>query len=123
MAYILPTFNLTCDVYSFAVPPPGAPRLTAVPCQLRAPSPNYSGIVQPSASQFTAMCLMVAAGTDLRDGFAGAFNTPDYVEVPAGTGRIYRVQLVDDIGKGFANEHRFCVLVKVTSQIWPVPIP
>jgi hypothetical protein len=48
----------------------------------------------------------------------------DLVEVPAGTGRFYRVQWVDDLGKGFDNEHRFALLLQTnTFSPWPIPMP
>ena len=123
MAYILPSFNLQCNIYSYVVGPVVTPRIALQVCQLRAPSPNYSGIVQPSAAQFSAMLIMLPPGTDIRGINDGTFNNPDRVEVPAGSGRVYQVQYVDDIGKGFANEHRFATLAKIPLYIWPVPIP
>lgn len=123
MAYILPSFNLVANVHTYAFGAVGVLRIANQPCQLRAPSPNYSGILQPSASQYTAMCAMWPALTDIRDVYTGTFNQPDVVEIPAGSGRYYQVQMVDDIGKGFANEHRFCTLLKATYALWPIPIP
>jgi hypothetical protein len=59
-------------------------------------------------------------GTDIRD-----LNTAtgyDIVEVPAGTGRLYLVEQVDDVGKGFLNEHR-CATLSKGLFTWPSPIP
>ena len=65
------------------------------------------------------MWLLVPTGTDIRDFKTG--GSGDTVEVGAGTGRFYVVCWVDDIGGGFANEHRFAELVAVAP--WPVPYP
>jgi hypothetical protein len=51
------------------------------------------------------------------------------VEVPAGSGRLYFVVYVDDVGKGFANEHRFAIIYRVYQAMVfvdvtiPVPLP
>jgi len=46
----------------------------------------------------------------------------DMVEVPAGSGRWYFVVGVDDIGKGFANEHRSAAIFALASS-WVAPYP
>lgn len=123
MAFVLPTFNITVDIYSAGLPPPaGPPRVTAIAAQLRAPAANNIVIVSV-ASANSAMVLLLAPGTDIRDGFNTPINSSDWVEAPAGTGRFYRVVFVDDIGRGFPNEHRFAVLQKVLGVPWPTPIP
>jgi hypothetical protein len=66
-----------------------------------------------------SMYLLVPAGTDLRDNHN--LTGSDVVVVPAGSGRGYFVDQVDDLGKGFANEHRFALLSKAGA--WPTPIP
>lgn len=64
-------------------------------------------------------CLLLPPLTDIQDCFnAGG---PDTVEAPAGSGRFYLVDMVDDLGKGFANEHRFALMEKTGT--WPSPIP
>lgn len=65
------------------------------------------------------MWLLVPKDTDIRD--SKALTGEDMVEVPGGTGRLYTVKWVDDIGKGFANEHRFGVLMGLPP--WGVPFP
>lgn len=65
------------------------------------------------------MYLRLPARTDIRDAkspFGG-----DWCECPSGSSRVYRVVFVDDIGGGFANEHRLAILE--TSTFWPVPFP
>jgi len=122
MAFVIPTFPLLCDI-GLGQGPGGTPRLIDVPCQLRAPGAQWMGVIQPTASTFIAMAVLFPAGTDVRDNFCAPINTAEFIEIPKGTGRIYRVGLVDDIAKGFANEHRFAVLFKLLAFPWPVPIP
>jgi hypothetical protein len=69
------------------------------------------------------------AGTDIRDEGVDP-GVADCVEVPAGSGRFYLVDYVDDVAKDFPNEYRIAVLVKVggagffpTFPLWPQPIP
>jgi len=66
--------------------------------------------------------LLVAALTDLRDHFSTPGTHGDSIEVPAGSGRKYYCYIVDDVGKGFPNEHRYAILLK-TQFIQPVPFP
>jgi hypothetical protein len=62
---------------------------------------------------------LVSAFTDLRDtNNASNFDT---VEIPAGSGRFYIVLMVEDVAKGFLNEHRMAFIRK--SGTWPTPIP
>jgi hypothetical protein len=46
----------------------------------------------------------------------------DMVEVPEGTGRWYQVTGVDDIGKGFDNEHRTASIYALVRG-WTAPYP
>ncbi len=77
--------------------------------------------------------LLIPALTDVRD-FSQVIVSGSYdmVEVPAASGRWYRVGIVDDVGKGFTNEYRMCGIMKICSFIdsteyaglfWPTPMP
>lgn len=131
MAFTLPDFNLSCDVYT-------GPWLTkvfrfSVSCNLAIGkrSAFFStdwGAGAPGVHPLPT--LLFPAGTDVRD--ASCTGTQDIVEVPAGSGRWYQVLGVDDSGKGFANEHRFAHVSKIYEQMnnivfpglqWPTPIP
>lgn len=115
----LPTFNLTCNVwYGVAFfPPMGAPNLAAVPCQLQ-----LGERVPYVAFQFYGCFILVPKLTDIA---ANPRSVPipfaDTVECPAGSGRFYVVEFVDDVGKGFANEYR-SVMVR-HGPGWPAPLP
>lgn len=122
MAFVLPTFNLECDVYThvpFAVPT--IVRFTTE-CQLRPPSMNQASIVATSSTNHCGMVLLVPKDTDLRDDFSAPGNSPDAIQCPPGSGRWYQCAYVDDVAKGFANEHRFAILLKGLVN-WPVPMP
>jgi len=120
MSYSLPTFNLTCNVWRNGNATTNPPDLTPA-CNLtfgRITSPSAgitNGVLVPSNYMF----LMVPKLTDIRDHFCA--SDTDTVEVPAGSGRFYNVATVDDIGKGFQNEHRCCTILK--TGVWPQPIP
>lgn len=122
--YREPTFNLTCGIWRFstwggALPPPGAPDLTS-DCQLR--WGGNDGALSAAGTAPGSMLLLVPKGTDIRGsvGFGSATGQDDLVEVPISSGRYYQTFIVDDVAKGFDNEHRFAVLLQLDS---PMPIP
>lgn len=123
MAFILPTFNLTCGIWTYGTPLSGPARLE-VECQLRAPTMSQvsSGA---GTSPFTyAITLLLPPGTDIRDHYSGAGSASDWVEVPLGSECWYQVLWVNDVGKGFPNEHRYASIAKTTiAGGWPIPIP
>lgn len=128
MAYRLPTFNLKCHITS--TPTPGTPAVPSGPyrvpykdCQL-----TYGRRVQVTSTGGTAqvgvltltMNLLLPAGTDVRG--PQDIGTFDMVEVPADSGRWYQVVGVDDIGKGFDNEHRTASIFAL-ARSWTPPYP
>jgi hypothetical protein len=132
MPFTVPEFPLLCNIWAGPNPPTGVPRLTAA-CNLgmgRRIMP-----AAPSEDVFNAphmlAQLLLPAGTDIRDASCSPATSGDVVEVPAGSGRFYYVLGVDDLGKGFPNEHRFALLAKACSAYygpfagvdWPTPIP
>jgi hypothetical protein len=123
MAFVLPTFNITCNIYTWPLNIPGGPRISPV-CQLRAPAANNGGFGSGLLAVTQIIQLLLPPLTDIRDSFAAPINASDYVEVPAGSGCYYQVMWVNDIGKGFPNEHRYATLAKTTAGGgWPVPMP
>jgi len=74
--------------------------------------------------------LLVPPLTDIRDSSCGV--NQDVIECPADSRRWYSADGVDDIGKGFDNEHRCVTLAKIGWYLpwttygftpWPAPIP
>jgi len=130
--YTLPTFNLLCNIKAApgagwgaaaaAVAPPY--RLTNQACALvygrRVNLAVTSTTLQLGFPMFT-MNLLLPAGTDIR-GIQETTGIVDVVECPAGSGRWYRTAWVDDIGKGWANEHRSAVIQAVPGS-WASPYP
>lgn len=126
MAFRLPTFNLLCtitspDVANTPAIPTLTPRLTSVPCQL-----TYGHRVNVSTTGGTSLAgipilvmnVLLPAETDIR-GPQDTFSF-DVVEIPEGTGRWYWVAGVDDIGKGFSNEHRTASILALEAS-WVAP--
>jgi hypothetical protein len=132
-AFNIPVFNLKAFIYHHAgqdMNHPGVPdlevscnlangRIAHVPLWLaRPPSPDRLSM---------SSSLLLPKGTDIRD--QSCEGGPDVVEVPIFSGRFYWVTYVDDIAKGFSNEHRWAVIQKIwtygfwTAYRWRTPIP
>lgn len=142
MAFTLPTFNLTVNVWTSA-DIATAPTFTCLGNLTPGRRSHFAvhpggtaGALASIISTGLAMELLVPALTDLR----GAQNAGvvQVLEVPAGSARYYVVWFVDDIAKGFANEHRMALLKQIDFQLantlngvgtfgtipaWPVPTP
>jgi hypothetical protein len=119
MSFNLPQFNLHCNVWHApAIPPVGAPDLDTLGNLAwgRRVNVTSTGGTSFLGTPLLCMTLLLPKLTDVRGDPAGG---ADVVEVPAGSGRFYRIVFVDDIGKGFANEHRAAVL----QQHLPMPVP
>lgn len=121
MPFILPSFPIVCNIFTNGVAPPAAPRLSDAPCNLawgkRTAVPSTGGTNVLGVPLFT-MTLLLEKETDVRGRLAAGGS--DTVEVPAGSGRIYECVYVDDIGKGFANEHRAVICL---ATVQPTPLP
>lgn len=131
MAFTLPNFNLLCNVHTvsggvntFRLAVMGnlaMGRRTALDRLAGEQTGGFFGLVPT---------LLLPSGTDVRDASCG--GEMDILEVPAGSGRWYLASAVDDIGKGFANEHRAVSLLKTwgfagngsgLTLPWPTLIP
>lgn len=124
MAYVTPQFNLECTLYTSNIV--ANLRLDHVPCNLAFSKRVQigQGIGDPTFALSGVMFLLLPVGTDVR----GPLNATgsDGVECPRGSGRWYVVGWVDDVGKGFPNEHRCAVLYQALvppAGSWPTPIP
>jgi len=123
MSFVLPNFNLAVNIWRNGSDPlTDPPDVTSVgnlsPGKIVSNDSNQSFT---GGTDFGFMWLRLPANTDVQDYFNGV--GPDYVEVPAGSGRGYFVVRVDDIGGGFPNEHRFAMLAKWGLAAWPTPFP
>jgi hypothetical protein len=117
MAFTLPTFNVSVEIYTFASYV--APRLTVMANM----SPGRRIMLEGPTP---LMMLLLPALTDIRDGVSAGL-VPDFVVAPAGSGRWYDVSWFDDVAKGFANEYRIAWISKhvnpATGAGWPQPAP
>lgn len=120
MAYKVPAFPITCNVWRATSPVTGPPDLT-LPCNLAVGRrvTAATGIPDDESPDTLLVALLLPPRSDVRD----AYSPPgaDIVECPAGTLRYYLVKQVDDVGRGFANEFRYAVAAKQAP--WPAPIP
>lgn len=129
-SYRLPDFNLLCNVYSgfmtgiqYTVPftlPRTANLLCALVFGQRVNVASTGGTSQLGVP-VVCMSLLVPAFTDIR-GLESQLLKCDAVEVPSGSARWYSVVWVDDIGKGWPNEHRTALLLPMQGTWFP-PYP
>jgi len=116
MPYALPTFNLACNLWHVPHPVTNPPDVIS-PCNL---TPGQRIADQNASVTQPCMYLLLPKLTDIRCQYEGVGGGDDLCEVPAGSGRYYTVIYVDDIGKGFANEHRFALIAMYKA---PAPLP
>ena len=131
MAYSLPTFNLFADVWRDTGG--GYVVVDTIECNLAMGKRiSWFNTAQGGLGDFAGLTpvLLCPPLTDVRDRSCGGVS--DVIECPAGSGRWYAAEAVDDIGKGFSNEHRCVTLAKVGwfepwlsagFTAWPTPIP
>ena len=124
MAFRLPTFNMVAAIYNHYGPPflpRPVPRVTAL-CQLRLMRTAFAS--NQAAAITTGPLLLVPKLTDIRpsSGFGASIANPDIVEVPQNSGRFYTTVQVEDVSKGFTNEHRAAQLSQLPLAV-PFPIP
>lgn len=116
--YVIPVFNVNVAFWRFGTSIANPPDVLAL--GNLSPGKIVSGDKGSDASPIgQSMWLRLPKGTDAQDLKNGV--GPDTCECPYTSGRFYVVEIVDDIGGGFANEHRFAVLGGVGT--WPTPFP
>ncbi len=132
-SFNLPVFNLPCFIWHGGktnmgtLPIPDLEVMGNLANGRIAHLPVWQPRPPALSTQTMSSCLLFPKGTDVRD--ISTSNGPDVVECPKFSGRFYWVTYVDDIGKGFSNEHRWCVVQKVFTYgafsiyRWPSPIP
>jgi hypothetical protein len=92
MAFVLPTFNLTMDVWtSPANPFGGAASFLNVPCQIY----NWSKVL-PGAPPFAQIRFPID--------FVNTYTVGDVIEAPSGSTRYWLVLSLYRQHEGFANE-------------------
>jgi len=113
-SFNLPQFNLEVGIFTSNSYDDG-PNISTVGCLRRYPSQNNmeQGGSNSQNDYRWMMEILLPALTDVRPPCLNAgLNT--FIECPLGARRFYRVLAVDDIAKGYPNEHRFCLVIPVT---------
>jgi hypothetical protein len=126
MGYTVPSFNLTCAITSPDVPGvPGIPTLPPrIPSQIcalvygRRVNVMSTGGTSIPGVPIQAINLLLPAGTDIRGPQDG--NSFDMVELPPLSQQWYQVCFVNDVGKGWPNEHRTAALFALAGT-WAPP--
>lgn len=130
MPYVVPAMPLKCNIWrvSGVGGTYASPDEPNVPCNLSPGRRTFKPQSVPSTTVgHLEMEMLLPALTDVRSNFNGIES--DLVECPSGSKRFYDVTFVDDIGKGFANEHRLCLMVMILAGgsvfgfTLPVPLP
>lgn len=115
MPYVIPAMPLSLNVWhNFATGSHAyaAPDVTCA-CNLTPGRRTFMNLVVRAtmldgiAIMGFSMEVLVPKLTDVRTNTGSL--PPDVFECPAGSKRMYLAMYVDDIGKGFANEHRFVI--------------
>jgi len=121
--YPQPTYNLTVNIWRHgrdpSVDPPDVVSLANLAWGRRG-GPAASGGTDTRGVVFTAPQLLLPKLTDIRSD-EKSNSGDDIVECPAASGRFYTAAYVEDLGKGFSNEHRGALLIP--SPPWPEPYP
>lgn len=124
-SYTIPTFNLLINIWRGTTPITNPPDVTTMGNLAwgnrinNMTSRTYTGGTPTVTHNSAAMTLLLPKLTDIR-GLIPAFGQGDTVEAPAGSGRYYTTLYVDDIGKGFANEHRAAIISMTTPVTYPL---
>ena len=125
MAFTIPQMPLTVNIWRSGLAYTAPPSVVSA-CNLawgaRVNTQGAIDIEMGSVANLwsrNSMLLLLPKRTDIRGYFPG-LAWQDNVEVPAGSKRYYNVVYVDDIGRGFANEHRAAVLQMTTPVTYPL---
>ncbi len=144
--YRVPTFNLSCSIWRAGNDVQANPPDVVSVCNLtNGRSGGRELQVGPLGTPVQAASVLIHMGqslslllpklTDIRGCQGGGALQGDAVECPSGSGRFYVAYWVDDVGKGFANEHREAILYQATLAWmvtfanpwnipnWPYPTP
>jgi len=125
MAFSLPTFNLTINLWRQSHSPPGPPPDLVITGNLaigRRVSFFTDLAFDPSTyifENFGVHQLLCPQGTDIRGVNSNSGN--DWLEIPAGSGVYYAVRYVQYVALGFANQHLLAWVSQTTPWVDPLP--
>jgi len=120
MAFTQPQYPFQMAVYASISAQPADLR-GLFDCNLAYGERAFQGLINPPGSgddSFVFAYVLCPVGTDIRDGWGT--DEADFIEVPAGSQRMYAVRYVDLIGAGFANEHLGVVCSKWGRWSYPL---
>jgi hypothetical protein len=93
VAFTLPDFNLTMDVWKYPnYPFLGAPDYTTIPCQIYYQSRGMTSSTNASLIRYASASVPVMLVSSV-------------IEVPVGSARYYRVEASFWVHRGFPNEY------------------
>lgn len=130
MAFTVPTFNLTANIWrggSFLSPLPAPDVITTANLQYGPKNGLVPTWDVTEGLWIQPYFLLIPKLTDVR--MASDGTPADGIEVPAGSGLYYLVWTVGDVGKGFANEYRVAGITLITFPLaenlpaFPFPQP
>lgn len=114
MAYLVPTFNITVNVWRAATPttdPPDLSPLANFAQGRRVFGGNYESPTSPRAVYATSY-LLLPIGTVLVGDTDTTDDSGDTIEVAAGDGIYYHCLHQERVALGFANEHVVAIVAK-----------
>jgi hypothetical protein len=125
MAFTIPSFPLSVNVWRHGSGPPAVPALVTSG-NLTTGRRVTTGPFHTLATGIDAIFrwLLLPAGSDVRGQWTATGT--DVVECPAGTGRLYSVLDSEEVAYGFPNWHRIAQLVPISpfpNPPPPLPIP
>lgn len=138
MAFMLPTFAIDSSVwhaYDPAVSTYSAPDIDKLKGNLtpgKRVMQHYVNVFSNELGLFLytfQMEYLTEKLADVRPAIYSPAALVDLIECPRASGRMYMVSYVDDIGKGFANEHRLVTMFRLaqdcvfTDTTISVPVP
>lgn len=146
MAFLVPTFNITCNWWDNDQWRSNWPDFTAIPtiadlpCQLRPGCKFLSPFDVPGVSTNLHELVLPKLTNVVPPYFDDGYwvHWCGVVEVPSNSGRYYFLHDVVDVAKGFLNEYRVAILSSTQvyesavfaadggqpyAPPWPIPIP
>lgn len=123
-SYLAPQFNLDVNIWrseNWAADPRPDPDIeTKGKLMMFQNGINAATFVNFSGTT-CRMLLFLPKLTDIKTGVLDGVTIGDVCEVPAGTGRWYRIAVFDDVNKGYPNEFRVAYIEQLSP--WPNPAP
>lgn len=136
MAFKLPTFNITVNVYtgpwlSKVLRVADLPANFAIGKRVQQIGNDYVAFFGSQLEFGITAILLVPKGSDVRSQSNGG-GVQDIVEIPSGSSCWYQITAWEDMAGGFSNEYRVAAVGKIWEELaptalagcnWPSPTP